>query len=200
MLKLGVTGGIGTGKTTVCEILKDLGCFIFSADIAAKEVQEKNQNVIAEIKQLFGDDIYQNGLPNRKRIAEVVFTDNEKLQRLNAIVHPAVQQAFSDALETAHLSNHRFIIKEAAIMFESGSEKGLDAVIIVAAGLETRLQRLEARGITKEDAIKRMKNQLSQEALLEKSKYVIWNDEDLEHLRYKTKVLFETVIKDFTHQ
>ncbi|MDX2128962.1 MAG: dephospho-CoA kinase [Chloroherpetonaceae bacterium] len=194
MIKLGVTGGIGTGKTTVCEILKEFGCFIFSADSIAKEVQEKNPTVILEMKKLFGDAIYQNGVPNRKKIAEVVFADKTQLHRLNAIIHPVVTKAFEDAVYEAFMAGYQVIVKEAAIMFESGSDKGLDAILVVASSLETRLKRLEGRGISKTDALKRIEHQLSQETLLEKSKFVIWNDGTIAELRKKTQEVYNGVI------
>ncbi len=185
--RIGVTGGIGTGKTTVCNFLRALGCEIFSADIEAKRLQEIDPDVVAGIKNIFGKEIYDNGIPNRKRIAEIIFDDKEKLAQLNALIHPKVFRAFDEAARRAEAEGKTMIAKEAAILFESGGEKGLDAVLVVAADLDIRIARLKARGLSEADIRARMSRQFSQDELLKRADVVIWNNHSLDLLEAETK-------------
>ena len=185
--RVGVTGGIGTGKTTVCNFLRALGCEIFSADNEAKRLQETDPDVVAGIKQIFGDTIYENALPNRKRIAEIIFHDEKKLSELNALIHPKVFRAFDEAAKRAEAAGKTMIAKEAAILFESGGEKGLDAVLVVAADLDIRIARLKARGLSEADIRARMSRQFSQEELLKRADLVVWNNHSLDRLEAETE-------------
>ncbi len=192
--RIGVTGGIGTGKTTVCHFLRALGCEIFSADIEAKRLQETDPDVIAGIKKIFGDTIYENGLPDRKRIAEIIFHDEKKLSELNALIHPKVFRVFDEAARRAEAEGKPMIAKEAAILFESGGEKGLDAVLVVAADLEIRLARLHARGLSEADIRARMSRQFSQDELLKRADIVIWNNGSLDKLEAETKRAYHELL------
>ncbi|MFN3561896.1 MAG: dephospho-CoA kinase [Chloroherpetonaceae bacterium] len=185
--RIGVTGGIGTGKTTVCNFLRALGCEIFSADIEAKRLQEIDPDVVAGIKNIFGKGIYENALPNRKRIAEIIFHDEEKLVQLNALIHPKIFRAFDEAARRAEAEGKQMIAKEAAILFESGGEKGLDAVLVVAADLDIRMARLKARGLSEADIRARMSRQFPQDELLKRADVVIWNNHSLDLLEAETK-------------
>jgi len=192
--RIGVTGGIGTGKTTVCQFLRTLGCEIFSADIEAKRLQETDPDVIAGIKKIFGETIYENGLPDRQRIAEIIFHDEKKLSELNALIHPKVFRAFDEAARRAEAEGNTMIAKEAAILFESGGEKGLDAVLVVAADLEIRLARLNARGLSEADSRARMSRQFSQDELLKRADVVIWNNGSLDKLEAETKRAYRELL------
>ncbi|MFN3345896.1 MAG: dephospho-CoA kinase [Chloroherpetonaceae bacterium] len=185
--RIGVTGGIGTGKTTVCNFLRALGCEIFSADIEAKRLQEIDPDVVAGIKNIFGKGIYENAIPNRKRIAEIIFHDEEKLVQLNALIHPKIFRAFDEAARRAEAEGKQMIAKEAAILFESGGEKGLDAVLVVAADLDIRMARLKARGLSEADIRARMSRQFPQDELLKRADVVIWNNHSLDLLEAETK-------------
>ncbi|MFQ3598704.1 MAG: dephospho-CoA kinase [Chloroherpetonaceae bacterium] len=185
--RVGVTGGIGTGKTTVCNFLREQGCDIFSADLEAKRLQETDPDVIAGIKKIFGDAIYENGVPNRKRMAEIIFHDEKKLSELNALIHPKVFRAFDEAARRAEAEGIPMIAKEAAILFESGGEKGLDAVIVVAADLERRFARLHARGLSDAEIRARMSRQFPQDELLKRADMIIWNNHTLDALEADTK-------------
>lgn len=185
--RLGVTGGIGTGKTTVCEFLRKQGCEIFSADAVAKRLQETDPETIEGIKAIFGEESYEGGVPNRKRIAEMAFRDEEKLRRLNALIHPKVFRAFEEAARNAEKKGNSVIAKEAAILFESGGEKELDAVIVVASSLDKRLERLKARGLSEEEIRARLSRQLPQEELLKRADVVIWNEGSLQALEEETR-------------
>lgn len=168
MLKVGVTGGIGSGKTTVCKIFEKLGIPVYYADERAKLLMVENPALIQKIKALFGAKAYfKNGSLNRKYIASFAFTDKQKLAQLNAVVHPVV---FED---TAHWQkqheNFPYTIKEAALLIESGSYKNLDKLILVTAPIEVRLQRVLRRDGLSEAAIRRrMESQMSE---AEKAKY-----------------------------
>ncbi len=192
--RIGVTGGIGTGKTTVCHFLRALGCEIFSADIEAKRLQETDPDVIAGIKKIFGEAIYENGLPDRKRIAEIIFHDEKKLSELNALIHPKVFRAFDEAARRAEAEGKPMIAKEAAILFESGGEKGLDAILVVAADLDIRLARLHARGLSEADIRARMSRQFSQDELLKRADIVIWNNGSLDKLEAETKRAYQELL------
>lgn len=192
--RVGVTGGIGTGKTTVCHFLRALGCEIFSADAEAKRLQETDPDVIAGIKKIFGESIYENAIPNRKRIAEIIFHDEKKLSELNALIHPKVFRAFDEAARRAEAEGRAMIAKEAAILFESGGEKGLDAVLVVAADLEIRLARLNARGLSEADSRARMSRQFSQDELLKRADVVIWNNGSLDKLEAETKRAYQELL------
>jgi dephospho-CoA kinase len=120
-LKIGITGGIGSGKSTVCKVFKALGIPVYHADDSARTITDRNPEVIAQIKQAFGDDMYANGLLNRPKMAALVFNNPEELAKLNSIVHPAVRAELPVWLEAN--KNAPYMLYEAAILFESGAYK-----------------------------------------------------------------------------
>lgn len=199
-LLVGVTGGIGSGKSTVCTILAELGCELFEADRVAKEIQLHDADVISGLKRLFGNDIYscdENGslIVDRKRIAAEVFSDPEKLAALNRLIHPKVFEAFAGAVERCVREGKRVLVKEAAILFESGSDRGLDRIIVVAANNGLRLERAVSRGAgSREEIRKRMQAQWPQEKLIERADYVIFNDGTLEELRDQTVAVYRSLL------
>jgi dephospho-CoA kinase len=195
---IGVTGGIGVGKTEVCKILESLGCAAFYADRVAKDLQETDAEVIAGIKKMFGESIYENGIPNRKKIAEVIFSDEPKRLELNALIHPKVFQRFDDAVEAAKKNHKPALVKEAAILVEVGAKQHLTAVIVVAADLAIRLQRLATRGLSESDARKRIDAQLPQQSLIAHADYVIWNNAALDALRHETERTLALILKQPT--
>ena len=176
MLKIGITGGIGSGKTTVCQIFATLGIPIYYADTRAKELMISDSDVIHQIKNLFGEDAYdENGHLNRKLIAEKAFHDKNLLQQLNAIVHPAVFQDTLNWYQTHH--NKAYTLYEAAIMFESGSYKLLDKVITVFAPLEDRITRTMKRDtISRKEVLERIDKQMPEEEKIERADFIIYND------------------------
>jgi dephospho-CoA kinase len=178
MLRIGVTGGIGSGKSLVCSILQNMGYPVYNADWEAKQIVNSNPTAIAEISELFGASIYQNGILDSKRVALEVFTNTQSLKELNAIVHPLVFEHFNSWCR-AH-SNHKIIFKEAAIIFESGASKYLDGVIGVFAPLEQRIKWVVARDQSNEDAVKqRIANQMSDDTLKKLCNYHILNSPDV---------------------
>ena len=177
MKKIGLTGGIGSGKSYIAGIFEALAVPVFYADDEAKKILN-NKAVLAEVSLALGSDIAdeQTGLPDRKKIAAVVFSSPEKLKALNQIIHPKVEQLFQEwcIKNTAA----KYVIKEAAILFESGSYKNLDAVICVVSPLEVRMKRIAARDNTSEtEILKRIKNQITDEERIAKSDWVIQNND-----------------------
>lgn len=175
MIKLGITGGIGSGKSTVCEIFKSMGIPVYSADDRAKRLMSEDAKLINEIKSLFGEEAYSDaGELNRPFIASLVFNNEEKLKALNALVHPAV---FRDFRDWASKQNAPYVIKEAALMFESESYKDLDLVATVSAPVELRIQRcIERDKSTREEVLARMNKQWSEEQRTEAADFIIMND------------------------
>lgn len=198
MRVIGVTGGIGSGKTTVCNILRTLGCDIFSADLAAKALQEHDPDIIAGIKALFGEDSYTGNMPNRKKIAEVAFQNPEKLAALNHLIHPKVFECFETAKKAAAQKGVKALVKEAAILFESGGAKQVDDTIAVLARKDLRFKRLQERGLTKEEIERRMAAQLSDDDLRARADYVIENNGSLEDLERSVKITLEKILSSST--
>src|ERR1700744_1221376 len=177
MVKIGITGNIGGGKTTVSKIFEILHVPVFYADDAAKKVMVEDQILIDELKTTFGTEAYfSDGSLNRKYIADIVFNNEVQLTKLNAIVHPAVFRAF-DAW-TATIKNAPYVMKEAALLFESTSYKMCDYSVMVTAPLELRIQRVMARsGLTREEVESRNARQFSEEKKTEFADYVIRNND-----------------------
>jgi dephospho-CoA kinase len=194
MRVIGVTGGIGSGKTTVCNILNALGCRIFNADQVAKELQETDPEVIAGIKALFGEEIYTGNVPNRKKIAQLVFSDKEKLMALNRLIHPKVFARFYEAKLDTERKGERVLVKEAAILFESGGNKQVDETIAVLADRDLRIKRLEGKGLTRDEIEQRMSMQLSDDELRQRADHVIENNGTLEELQSKVKETLEKIL------
>jgi len=175
MLKVGITGGIGSGKSVVCQVFQTLGIPVFNADDAARYLMEHDTNLISAVKKLFGDNIYVNGKPDRERIASLVFNNDGLLQQLNALVHPATIQYGKDWMQQ---QTTPYVIKEAAIFFESGSYKEMDVMVGVYAPKEIRLERaLKRSGVSEAKILERMANQMNEEEKMSRCDYVITNDD-----------------------
>lgn len=175
MLKIGVTGGIGSGKTTVCKIFDTLSIPVYYADDRAKQLMMQNQDLIKKIISVFGKNSYfENGELNRKYIAGIAFHNKTKLEKLNKIVHPAVKKDFENWSRSQIAP---YIIKEAALLFEAGSYKDLDYNILVSAPLEIRIKRVMMRdNIDQNSILDRVKNQLPEEKKLKLADFIIVND------------------------
>lgn len=175
MIKAGITGGIGSGKTTVCLIFETLGVPVYYADETAKKIMVTDPSVRESIMESFGRESYnEDGSLNRNYLAKLVFPFPEKLERLNAIVHPAVS-LHREAWQQRH-ANHPYTLTEAALLVEAGSYKSLDMLITVTAPETVRLARVMARdGITENEVRQRMARQLPESDKVKLSKYVIDN-------------------------
>ena len=171
---LGLTGGIGSGKTTVANLFHNVNVPIFASDVEAKLIMRNDDIVISQIKTLLGKESYINGEINTSYISNLVFNNQSLLKQLNSIVHPAVGQVFKDWY---FKQNHPYVIKESAILFESGGNLHCDKVLTVTAPLEVRIQRVMARdGCTRLQVESRIKHQISEKFKVENSDFVIVNE------------------------
>lgn len=177
MLKIGITGNIGSGKTTISKIFEVLDIPVFYADDAAKQVMVEDSVLIEALKAAFGEASYSNdGLLNRKYIASIVFNSQAQLLKLNSIVHPAVFRAFDTWVSS--IKTAPYVVKEAALLFESTSYKMCDYSIMVAAPLELRVARVIQRdGLTRAEVESRNARQLSQEKKMVLADFMIRNDD-----------------------
>ena len=170
---IGLTGGIGSGKTTIAGFFKAAGIPIYIADDAGKKVMQ-DALVLNSIKEVFGNIVFNDGMLDRSELAKIVFSDPEKLQVLNKIVHPAIKQDFE--LWLKQNDKAQYVIYEAAILFESDKYKDCDVIISVVAPLETRINRvLERDATTRELVLKRINAQWTDAQRVEKSDFVIEN-------------------------
>jgi dephospho-CoA kinase len=200
ILTVGITGGIGAGKTTVCKIFEELGAKVIYADELAKEIMENDESLNKKIKKIFGEKSYIGGKLNRKFIADIIFSSDEKRKLLESIVHPAViKRILSDLKKIADEGKYNFVIVEAALIFESGFDKELDYVLVVDADDEIKIKRIMERDkCSKEEVLKRMRAQLDSKIKRELADMVIINDGDIDELRKKVSFfysLFEKISK-----
>ncbi len=174
-MKIGITGGIGSGKSSVCSIFEHLGVPVFYADIESKRMLDEDDEVRFAVIQLLGAEAYQGVIANRKFIADCVFSNPEMLKKLNAVLHPAVFRRFD---EWVLRQQAPYVIKEAAILFESGADRGIDKAVHVTAPMELRVKRvMERDGVSREDVEKRMSRQWTDEQRDARSHYRLNNDE-----------------------
>jgi dephospho-CoA kinase len=176
MFKVGITGGIGSGKTTVCNIFELQKVPVFYADLEARELMSNDEELIAEVKSCFGADIYTpEKVLDRRKLSKLVFNDDAQLTKLNSLVHPAIFRAFDKWVEQ---QNAPYVIKEAALLFESGSFKKCNATVLVKSPYDLKVKRVASRDyIDQADVIKRMAKQWDD---LEKEKlcdYIVQNNE-----------------------
>ncbi len=174
--RLGVTGGIGSGKTTVCRIFRVLGEPVFVADTVARDIMENEPEVRGAISQIAGKDLYATGVLDRRELARIIFNRPELLRMVNGAVHPAVLKRFE---EWADASAFPYVIMEAAILFEAGADTLVDRVVTISAPVEERISRVMGRNdLTREEVIRRINNQLEDEEREEQSYYVINNSDN----------------------
>ena len=198
-MKIGITGGIGSGKTTVCGLFHKLGIPIYNADVRAKELMQSDPVLIAAITQEFGDEVYlENGNINRPLLAEIVFHNEEKLKRLNSMVHPAVfkdHQRWVDEMSSSK-TKAPYTLKEAALLVETGAYKRLDKLIVVTSPLEKRIDRITTRDQSKkEDVMARVNAQFSDSKKLSFADFTIVNDGSLADLEEKVLAIHHKILK-----
>lgn len=178
-LIVGITGGIGSGKTTAAKIFESLGIPIYIADEKARTLTAENPEILSYIRETYGDGVFdENGALLRKKLGEKVFGDKEKLKALNEVIHPIVNRDFK---EWTAQQDAPYVLKEAAVLFESGNYTNCDYVILVVAPKEVRINRVMKRsGLSREDIEARMLHQWSDDDKLALSDFVIHNDDDHE--------------------
>ncbi|HSP11440.1 MAG TPA: dephospho-CoA kinase [Salegentibacter sp.] len=192
MMVVGLTGGIGSGKTTVANFFREIGVPVYIADDAGKRLMLTSEEIKNAVVKLFGEKAYPTIAPDRKYIASRVFNDSAKLEALNKIIHPAVASDFQEWLNRQRAP---YIIYEAAILFESGGNKKCDLTILVTAPHDEKLKRLQARDNSKIEEIEaRMANQWTDEKKLKLADFQIKNT-DLSLTKSQVKELHEILLK-----
>ena len=175
-LKLGITGGIGSGKSTVCKVFRILGIPVFSADRIAREITDNDPEIMEGINEIAGRNLYSEGSLDRMALASIIFTDSSLLGKVNSLVHPAVFDRFERWKDE---QDAKYVIMEAAILFESGGSELVDMVATIVAPPEERINRVISRSnLTRDQVVERMKNQLDDESRILRSDYIIRNSEN----------------------
>ena len=188
---IGLTGGIGSGKTTVAKLFKELGVPVYNSDLRGKKLMKNSKEIRTAVIDLLGKDSYVLERLNKKYIADKVFSNKELLQKLNSIVHPAVRKDF---MRWAKKKKTPYVIQEAAILFENGSYNNFDKIILVKAPKDVRLERIIARDNgSKEEILARMENQWDDSKKIPLSDYIIENI-DLD----QTKLQVEQIHRQLT--
>jgi dephospho-CoA kinase len=175
-MKLGITGGIGSGKTSVCRVFNILGIPVFSADPEAQRIMNSDKEVIEGINKIAGKNLYPGGLLDRMELAALIFNDPDSLSKVNSLVHPVV---FDNFIRWSEEQKSPYVIMEAAILFESGASNLVDRVATVYAPVEERIARVTRRNqMTREQVMERIRNQIDDETRIKMSDYQINNSEN----------------------
>ena len=191
MILVGLTGGIGSGKSTVINYFKELGITCYQADDEAKKLMNSDKGLIKKIKNSFGDSIYINSKLDRKKLSAIVFTDKQKLELLNSIVHPYVNRHFENYCKGLE---DTYIIKEVAIIFEIGTQNKFDKIILVRAPKEDRVKRIINRDkCNRQDAINRINNQIEDDDKIDQCDFIIDNI-NLEEISNKVLKIHNSIL------
>lgn len=175
MKRIGITGGIGAGKSLVAEIIKAMGYPVYNSDERAKELMESNPKIKEGLIHLFGVEIYQNDKLNKFALAQAIFSDESQREKVNALIHPIVREDFN---LWALVQNNSLVFNESAILFETGSFKKFDAIILVYAPKELRIKRIMKRdNCSENEVLKRMNSQFSDEEKYQLTEFRVLNDE-----------------------
>ena len=197
MLKIGLTGGIGSGKSEVSNFLQSWGAYIFDADKESKNIINNNLEAQKEIIKEFGSDVIDpNQTINRQKLARIAFQDEFHQQTLNAIIHPYVFKKINNSFEKIKIeNNHNCFVVDAALIYESGADTHMDYVIVVSSLISHRTERVMSRNnITREDFLKRVSLQWPEEDKENMADYIIQNNSDLESLEKEAKKIFDTLL------
>ncbi|RMH74740.1 MAG: dephospho-CoA kinase [Calditrichaeota bacterium] len=198
---VGITGGIGTGQTTVAKMFEKFGAKVIHADDIARRVVEEDREVKAEIRQAFGNEVFtRNGHVNRKKLAQIVFEDEAKTHRLNQIVHPRMVSRIVDELEEARDSGkYPMIAIDAALIYEANLEQMFDAVVVVTARLKDRIQRIRERdGLSEKEIRDRISRQIPVEEKVKWADYVLRNTADLKELEKHARRVYQLILRGAT--
>lgn len=196
MIIVGLTGGIGSGKSTVSRALARKGACIIDADQIAREVVEPGSSVLLELAQAFGEDVVVDGVLDRSLLASRAFVDEEHTQLLNGITHPEIRRRIKDRLVQTREEGNRVAVLDHPLLLEQGLAPEVDLIVVVDVPAEIRVQRLVAfRGIEEQDARNRIARQMSDAARLEKADVVIDNSRSLSELEPQIETLWERLLK-----
>ena len=189
MIKIGVTGGIGSGKSIICSVLEHMGYPVFYSDIEAKKIINSNAEVKYQLIDLFGSQVFIDNQLNRTYLATILFSDSTLVEKMNAIVHPKVRQSFQ---EWALKQNSTIVFNEAAILFETGAFKNFEATLLVTAPLTIRLKRVISRdGSSEEEVMKRIAHQWPDEQKKDLATFTLVNDDNQSVLNQLDNILSE---------
>ena len=187
MKRIGITGGIGAGKSLVAEIIKAMGYPVYNSDERAKELTDSNPKIKEGLIHLFGEEIYQNDTLNKFALAQAIFSDESLRKKVNALIHPIVREDFN---LWALAQNNSLVFNESAILFETGSFKNFDAIILVYAPKELRIKRIMKRdNCSENDVLKRMNTQFSDEEKYQLTEFRVLNDEQTPLLVQVEKII-----------
>ncbi|MEE4116211.1 MAG: dephospho-CoA kinase [Marinilabiliaceae bacterium] len=171
--RLGITGGIGSGKSTVCKVFEVLGVRVFYSDLEARVIMDTSPLVYKGLEKILGFDIYVDGKIDRPRLADIIFNDSKKLEQVNMLVHPLVLEKFAG---WSQKQDSDYVILESAVLFESGAGEVLDKTLAVIAPLEERIARvMERNNMKREEVLERIKNQVSENEMLRKADFLLDN-------------------------
>jgi len=189
---IGLTGGIGSGKSTVLQLFQELGVTIYVADLEAKKLMNSDKELISGLISLFGEKAYVNGVLDNLYITSLVFRDKEKLEALNSLVHPKLHDHFKNFVQK---SDAKFVMYEAAILFESGGDKLCDYIITVTANFEDRIKRVMLRdNASKAQILERINHQLKDDYRIKKSNFVIRNT-SLTETKSQVSTVYDLIVK-----
>ena len=195
MIKVLITGSIGSGKSTACKMFEELGTPVFYSDLSARKIMDSNKEVIEKVKSEF-KGVYEGGKLNRKELAAIVFNDPDKLEILNEIVHPVVGKAFESFVEINEVpfKDSKYVIEEAAIAIELGIHDDFDYIVVVTADEDIRIKRtMERDNCTEEQVRERMDNQMPDWKKVESADFVIINN-DFPNLECQVKSIHKKIL------
>jgi dephospho-CoA kinase len=200
---IGVTGGIGSGQSAACDIFSRLGCKVLNLDLKAKQLVDRDRTLQNEIKMAFGASVFkEKTVIDRRLLGQIVFSDQEKLQRLNRIIHPKLVPIVVEDMEAARFSQkYPLVIMDAALIYELNLEQTFDAIVVIYADQKTRIERIKKRDqMTHQEVIARINNQIPLEEKKAWADFVIDNIGTLNELQKETEKVYQKLIEDIPVQ
>lgn len=195
MLKIGLTGSIGTGKSTVSKLLRERGIPVIDADLLAREIVKKGQECLIDLKNVFGNQILTlDGELDRKKLGQIVFSDDSKLELLNSVTHPHIRRKMKNQMNELEIKNNKVIVLDVPLLFEAQMEDLVDLVLVIFVKEEIQVKRIMERdNCTQEEAMRIIKTQISQQDKISKSDYTIDNSGTIEELKEKLNGFLEKI-------
>lgn len=195
MLKIGLTGSIGTGKSTVSKLLRERGIAVIDADLLAREIVKKGQECLNDLKNVFGNQVLtSDGELDRKKLGQIVFSDDSKLELLNSVTHPHIRRRMKAQMNELESKNNKVLVLDIPLLFEANMEDLVDIVLVVFAKEEIQIKRIMERdNCTQEEAMRIIKTQISQQDKISKSDYTIDNSGTIEELKEKLNGFLEKI-------